>query len=124
MHDIGKAGCYEEYYQNKKVYSNFGSKSDELGKFDWFSVKAYKYKDSKDRMCFGSHGQESEYLARCFIPLTMEESCAIIHHMGNLDSDASSVEYLLDIYARHPLAAILHSADFIASYLTKSETDS
>ena len=55
---------YEIYYQNKKIYSESGSKYDENGRFDWKSVPAYKVRDEKERFQFGSHEQTSEFMIR------------------------------------------------------------
>lgn len=117
LHDISRAACYEEYVQNKKVYSSFGAKSDEIGKFDWVSQKAYKFREAKDRFCYGSFGQESEYIARCFLPLTMEESCAIIHSSDSFDNQGFNADGLSDIYAKHPLLSLLHIADFASMFI-------
>ena len=68
-HDFAKIRYYEPYMQNKKVYSDIGSNSDSLGRFDWVPTKSYK--KSEDRLCIGSHGETSEYITRTFIPLTL-----------------------------------------------------
>jgi hypothetical protein len=117
LHDISKSNLYEEYVQNKKVYSSFGSKSDEIGKFDWVAQKAFKVRDASERFCYGSRGQESEYIVRCFMPINIEESCAILHHAGPFDSNVLNVESLGEVYRKHPLAAVLHMADFSAVYM-------
>ena len=49
FHDLYKMNYYEKYTQNKKVYMENGSKRDNLGKFEWVSVEAYKIKDQEDR---------------------------------------------------------------------------
>ena len=85
LHDISKMNIYEKYAKNTKVYSENGSKYDELGKFDWVSSLEYKVK--KDKFVYGNHEETSEYIARQFIPLTLDESVAIMHHMGGRSWD-------------------------------------
>jgi hypothetical protein len=117
LHDLSKMNFYEKSVRNKKVYSNGGSKHDELGKFDWVSVPSYVIKDASDRFVFANHGQTAEFMARKFVPLTVDESVAIINHMGGFDSGAAIDNNLSDIYNKYPLAAVLHAADFISSYI-------
>lgn len=120
LHDLSKVNYYEETYQNKKIYSENGTKSDNLGRFDWHSVPGYRVKDAADRFVYASHAQTAEYLARCFFPLNLEESCAILHHMGPYDSAASTGDQLSTIFSKHPLAALLHAADFLATHTMES----
>lgn len=117
LHDFSKMNFYEPSAQNKKVYSETGTKKDELGNFDWVSIRGYKVRESSNRFIFASHGQTAEYMVRRFIPLTCEESVAIINHMGGFDSNTSVGDNLTDIYNRYPLAALLHAADFISTYI-------
>jgi len=116
FHDLSKMNFYEEYFQNKKIYSESGSKKDELGKFEWKSVPAFKVKESQDRFLFGTHGQNSEYMISRFIPLSMEESVAIINHMGGKDNDTANASNLSEIFNRYTLAVLLHMADLKATY--------
>lgn len=120
FHDICKMNFYEKTYKNKKVYYEGGSKTDELGNYDWESVPSYAKKESKDRFVFGNHGQTSEYMIRQFIPLTTEESVAIINHMGGMDNDSARGSNLSEIYGRFSLAVLLHSADLLATYITEA----
>lgn len=115
FHDISKMNYYEIYNQNKKVYSPNGSKRDDGGNYDWQVVKSYKAKESFDRFIFGSHGQNSEFMIRQFIPLTLEESVAIIHHMGMYDNP-QSVD-LSVINNKYTLAVMLHVADMISTFV-------
>ena len=118
LHDISKTNFYEQYTQNKKVYSPKGTKWDEGGKFDWVSVKAYKIKDMNERFIFGTHGQNSEYIVGTFIPLKIEESVAINWHMGGLDGQNLAAE-VSTIYNKYPLAVVLHLADTLSTYTTE-----
>lgn len=114
LHDFSKMNYYEQYFQNKKVYSPTGSKYDDNGNYDWVSVSAYKTRDINERFIYGSHEETAEYMTRCYIPLTYEESVAIIHHMGQLNFD-SAKDDLFEVYKRNTLALMLHVADFIAA---------
>lgn len=120
FHDIAKINFYEEYYANKKVYSEYGTKRDNLGLFDWESVKAYKVRDFDDRFVYGNHEQNSEYLISRFIPLTTEESVAILHHHGGVGDD-SIKSSISEIYTRYPLACLLHQADMISAYVLEKQ---
>ena len=115
LHDLSKMDYYEPSVINKKIYSVEGKKNDELGNFDWKSIPGYKVKDSTNRFLFGTHEETAEFMARCFIPLTIEESIAILHHSGfaghNTGYDLTS------IYNNYTLALLLHLADMLATYL-------
>lgn len=116
LHDISKMNYYEETIINKKVYSPNGKKYDELGNFDWVSVKGYKTKESEDRFIYGSHEETAEYIIRKFIPLSLEESIAILSHMGGKGFDSSGVD-LTPVYNKYSLAVLLHTADMLATYI-------
>ena len=109
---------YEKYAKNVKVYSETGKKSDELGKFDWVTQMAWKKRDPENRFVYGHHGQNSEYIANSYIPLTLEESAAITNHMGN-DDEYHAYDSTF-IYNRYPLAVLLHSADFLSAYIIET----
>lgn len=123
LHDLSKVNYYEETIQNKKVYSENGSKTDNMGRFDWQAVQGYRVKDPSNRFIYASHAQTAEYLARCFFPLNVEESCAILHHMGPYDSAVATGDQLSTIFSRHPLATLLHTADFIATHVLESDIE-
>lgn len=114
LHDLSKINFYEKSSRNKKVYSEHGSKHDELGNFDWVSELSYRIKDVNERIIYGNHEETAEFIARQFIQLSMSESVAILHHMGGLASD-SVVEGLSDVYSTYPLAVLLHLADTLAA---------
>lgn len=114
FHDFSKMNHYEKYYQNKKVYKPEGSRSDNGGNFDWESVEGFKTRDSSERFLFGSHGQTSLFMVQRFIPLTTEEACAILNHMGGCDGE---VPELSAIYNRYNLVILLHTADLLATFV-------
>ena len=116
LHDISKMNFYEPYAQNKKVYGDMGSKQDELGRFDWVAVKAYKIRDRK--FVLSSHEANAEFIARQFIPLKVEESAAILNHMGKLANDSAQVN-ISEIYENYHLALILHIADLMSTFINK-----
>lgn len=117
LHDISKMNIYEEAIRNKKVYSAYGKKYDELGNFDWVSEKSYQMKDAKDRFIYGNHEETSEYMIRCYIPLKLEESVSILTHHGSLSYDCVPIESVSQKYEKYPLACLLHVADMISTYV-------
>ena len=121
LHDISKMNLYEKTFSNKKIYCEDGDKIDENGKFKWVSVQGYSVKSSNDRFIFGSHENTSEYMVRQFIPLTVEESVAINHHMGGTSWD-SAKDNIAEIYNHYPLATLLHIADCLATYVDEKDT--
>ena len=116
LHDMQKINYYEPTSFNKKEYSPYGSKSDEVGKFDWVSVMGYKIIEEPNRFIYGNHEETCEFIARQFIPMSVEESAAILHHMGGLGFD-SVKEGLNEVYRRYHLALLLHIADTMAAIL-------
>lgn len=106
LHDFSKMNFYESYSRNVKKY-------DDQGKFEWTTEHAYKVRDNKDRFFFADHGQTACFMARQFIPLTLEEEVAIINHMG-LTKDCNTMD-LTAIFNEYPLATLLHAADFIST---------
>lgn len=116
FHDFSKMNFYEKTAQNKKVYSPDGSKYDEIGKYDWVAVSSYKVIDTQDRFLYGNHEQTAEYMIRQFIPLKLDESIAILHHMGGMSID-SAKDDISSIYNKCPLALLLHLADMLATYI-------
>lgn len=116
LHDISKVNMYEETVINKKVYSSDGSKSDELGRFNWVSSKAYKTIDVEDRFIFVNHEMGSEFIVRQFIPLRIAESVAIASHHCGMGHDSIPPEQVTPNYIKYPLAMLLHTADLIAAF--------
>lgn len=117
FHDFDKMNKYEQYFMNKKIYSETGSKYDEMGKFDWKSVPGYKRKEDKDVFTIGTHGENSVYMTETFIPLSTEEHCAIVNHHSVYDNPKLNVT---GIYSKYHLACLLHTADMLSTYVKES----
>lgn len=114
LHDISKMNLYEKTSRNIKVYSEQGSKTDELGRYDWQAEVSYKKKEDSQQFIFGTHGENSQYILSYFIPLYVEEAAAIINHHSNYDNPNLNVTA---IYNRYSLACLLHIADMLATYV-------
>lgn len=108
FHDLSKANFYEKYWRNVKDPAT--------GK--WEQVQEYRVRDN--RFVFGNHEQTAEYIARSLIPLSQEESVAILHHMGGISFDCTKTD-LSEVFAAYPLAALLHSADLISCYVLEED---
>ena len=117
FHDFDKMNKYERTVQNKKIYSETGTKYDEMGKYDWVSVPGYKRKDNKDVFFIGTHGENSVYMTETFIPLSSEEHCAIISHSAVYDNPKLDTTA---IYSRYHLACLLHVADLTSTMVLES----
>jgi hypothetical protein len=110
LHDISKANMYEKYLRNVK--------NNETGK--WDQIEEYRVIDSKDRFIFGSHEETSEFMVRSFISLKVEESVAILHHMGGQGFDSSQTD-LSVIYGKYNLACLLHAADLLSTFCLENK---
>ena len=106
LHDISKANFYERYMRNVK--------NEVTGK--WEKVPEFRTRDECARFIYGSHEVTSEYMARTFIPLSVEESVAIMHHHAGMSFD-STKEDVAQVFNRYPLATMLHMADMTATFL-------
>lgn len=118
LHDISKMNIYERTSKNEKVYCEDGDKYDALGKFKWETTIGWKIKDNK--FIYGSHEETSEFIARQFIPLTIDESVAILHHMGSLGWD-SAQDNIASVYTQYSLSLMLHIADMLATYVDERQ---
>ena len=114
FHDFSKMNFYEKTVMNKKIYNPAGSKSDEVGKFDWVAIPGFKVRETKEQFIYGTHGQNSEYMTGTFIPLTLEESVAIINHHSSYDNPNINISA---IYNKYSLACMLHLADMASTYI-------
>lgn len=114
LHDIAKINTYEVTSVNKKLYTEHGTKSDNLGKFEWVSEMGYRKREDKDVYLFGTHGQNSERMVSYFIPMSEEESCAIVNHHSNYDNHQLNIS---PIYNKYGLACLLHLADMMSTYI-------
>lgn len=120
LHDISKVDFYEKTVINKKKYNEQGTKHDNLGKFDWFSEDAFRVKEPQNRFLAGSHEENSMLLVSQYIPLTMEETVAILHHHCN-SNDGNQLLDLSNILNRYPLLSLLHMADFLSTFVLEIE---
>jgi hypothetical protein len=121
LHDISKMNFYEPSSRNRKVYHENGSKYDELGRFDWVAEFAYKIKDASERFIYGNHEETSEFMIKTYIPLSVDESVAILNHHGGMSYDSIQPSTISEKYNVYPLAALLHMADFLATYIDENE---
>ena len=115
LHDISKINYYERGVRNKKIYSEAGSKWDELGRYDWVSEESWNIISDKKRFIYGSHEENAEFMVRQFIPLKVAESAAILNHHAGIGYDSTNTN-ISSIYNRYPLANLLHVADMIATF--------
>ena len=120
LHDISKVGFYEKTIRNQKYYHEKGSKTDNMGKFDWVSVQGYSVADKSKRFLAGTHEENSMLLVCRYIPLLEEEMIAILNHHchtndGNTFSDQSAVTN------KYPLLTLLHSADFLSCFILERD---
>lgn len=108
LHDISKANFYETYMRNIK---------DENG--NWKQISEYKVREVNNRFIYGNHEQNSEFMIHSFIPLTLEESTAILHHHAGMSKDCAQDD-ISTVYNRFNLAVLLHTADLIACYIDEA----
>lgn len=120
FHDISKMNIYERSVKNVKVYCEDGDKRDEMGRFKWVSKPGWATKEK--RFLYGSHEMTSEYIIRQFMPLTIDESVAILHHMGAMHYD-SAKDDIAGIFTQYQLALLVHIADMMSTYVTERLTD-
>lgn len=106
FHDISKANYYESYLRNVK--------DEESGQ--WNKVEDYRVKDVTSRFIYGSHEETSNFMINSFIPLTVDEQVAILHHHGGMGYDSSKTDVGM-IYTKYNLAFLLHFADMKACYM-------
>lgn len=118
LHDFSKMNYYKIDYYNKKVYCESGSKHDENGRFDWVSIPVYVTIPQEERFLYGSHEETAEFMVRQFVPLTYQESTAILHHHFALSFDSiKDVGVVGNIYNRYSIATLLHVADTLSAYI-------
>lgn len=121
LHDLSKTNFYEKYVMNKKIYLPSGTKHDNQGNFDWFAEEAYKVRESSDRLIIGGeHGVNSLFLISKFIPMSFEESVAVINHHFITETNGV-LKDITAIYNKYSLAALIHLADMIAVYLLENK---
>lgn len=106
FHDLSKANFYE--IKQKNVQNEITGK--------WEKVPSFVTKDVKDRFIFGNHEETSEFMLRTFIPLTVEESVAILHHHAGSSFDSTQTDIAV-IYTKYDLATLLHVADMLSTFV-------
>lgn len=110
LHDLDKINKYEIYTRNVPPSKDCPN---------WTKEDSYKTKDNNNLFIYGNHEQNSEFLIRQYIPLTVEESVAILHHMGGMSYDSAQDNIGL-VYDKYPLAVLLHLADMLSCYMDKA----
>lgn len=118
LHDLAKVNFYEKYIMNKKHYHPAGTKHDNQGNFDWIAEEAFKVRDAKERFLGGEHGFNSMIIANRYIPMTYEETLAILHHHCG-QGESKQLTDLSAILNKYPLVTLLHIADFISTFITE-----
>lgn len=119
LHDISKMNIYEKTSKNVKVYGKpFECKQqDELGYFRWVAQPGFKTKDH--RFVYGNHEMTSEYIVRQFIPLKIDESVAILHHMGSMAFDSAKDDIGV-VFNQYQLALMVYMADMMSTYILEN----
>ena len=109
-HDVHKLYFYANSVKNKKIYSDGGSKYDEMGRFDWVAVPSYTV---EDKYPLGG-GEKSVIFLMQFCRLKMAEIMALRWHHG---FSVSKDDFMLfeDAMKRYPLVLALHQADVEAA---------
>lgn len=110
LHDLDKMNKYTTYMRNVPPSETCPT---------WTKEENYKTKDASELFVYGNHEQNSEFMARQFIPLTLEESTAILHHMGSMAWD-SAKDNIGVVYNKYPLAMLLYVSDMISTYIEKA----
>ena len=107
LHDLSKMNFYEVAERNVKDANG-----------NWTKVPFIKTREAKDRFIYASHGVNSEYMTGRFIPLSIEESAAIIHHMGGKEAGAPVFDgAITEVFNRFSLSILLHTADMLATFI-------
>lgn len=110
LHDLDKMNKYTTYMRNVPPSETCPT---------WTKEENYKTKDASELFIYGNHEQNSEFMVRQFIPLTVEESTAILHHMGSMAWD-SAKDNIGIVYNKYPLAVLLYVSDMISTYIEKA----
>lgn len=100
--DFYKATMYEAYMKNVK--------DEETGQ--WTSVPAYKTKESRNRPVFGDIGFSSYMQIKNIIPLTDEQTEAIVY--SRISDFAPDMH---DVLRTYPLVALVRMAEMAATYI-------
>lgn len=116
LHDINKTHFYATEMRNKKVYSEYGTKMDNVGRYSWESVPVYTI---ADQIPLG-HGEKSVMMIEEFIKLKPVERYAIRWHMGFTEPKELWTTVSLAI-KKYPIVLALHEADLEATYLLEKD---
>lgn len=116
LHDICKSYFYGTELKNKKVYSEYGKKIDDNGRYDWQSVPCYTV---NDRIPYG-HGEKSVMMIEEYIKLKPVERYAIRWHMG-FTEPKENYNTLSAAIRKYPFILALHEADLEATYTMETE---
>ena len=100
--DIYKASMYEAYMKNVK--------DDETGQ--WITVPAYKTKEGSNRPVFGELGFSSYMLIRELVPLTTEQTEAIVY--SRISDFAPDIH---EVFRSYPLVALARMAEMATLYI-------
>ena len=117
FHDLSKTNFYTTYTKKFKNYSINGRFTDEKGKYDWDEEEYYSIKEPTERMLGKDHETNSYLILQKYIPLTEEESIAIMNHHGGWGLDAIKAGEVSAIYEKYTLAVLLHVADLLSVYV-------
>ena len=116
FHDFYKINFYDKYQKNVKYYHMNGSKIDDNGeRYDWRTETTYRILEENEREIYGSNGLKSYFLISRFIPLTEEESVAIINN--SLDGCKDTYRELNSLFSSNKLLTYLHCADVLSSFV-------
>ena len=100
--DIYKATMYEAYMKNVK--------DDETGQ--WTTVPAYKTKEGSNRPVFGELGFSSYMLIKDLVPLTTEQTEAIVY--SRISDFAPDIH---DVFRSYPLVTLARMAEMATLYI-------
>ena len=113
FHDISKANFYEVYYKNVNKGKD--------GRDNWVKEANYKVREAKDRFLAADHATNSLLILQQYLPLSLEESTAIINHHGFTVTDPNRNTEVSNIFDRYPLVVLLSMADQISTYVLESK---
>ena len=111
LHDMSKMNYYKTDLRNVK--------NEETGR--WEKEPYIKKREPENRFIYGSHGVNSEFMVHSYIPLKLEESVAIINHMGNMQMGINPYDSdITEVFNKYPLALLLHLADMDATFFDEA----
>ena len=121
----GKIDVISEYNKGSEFIVTLPQKvmkRDEIGNFDWESVAGFAIKDPEERFLYSNHEENSDFMVSAFVPLTLEEHIAIMHHHGGIGRSQTQSESMeqSEIFNKFHLAPLLFSADFLSTFITES----